>query len=246
MPIRLVHIVVDAADPARIARFWTAALGWEIAAADPDEVDVMPAGYRYPSPAAVPLVFVPVQEPKTTKNRVHLDLATESAADQRAEVERLIALGATRADIGQGDVPWVVLADPDGNEFCVLGPDSGFAATGRYSTIAMDCVNPAALADFWELATGWRRVEVNDGAVILRSPSGTGPFLALLKVPDKKSVKNRIHLDVAPERGEDHAAAAARLRAAGAVPADVGQGEDVSWYVFADPEGNEFCLLTPR
>jgi predicted enzyme related to lactoylglutathione lyase len=115
-----VHLVIDAADPARLARFWAAALGWEVADETPDEVDVWPDGYTYPDPVALPLVFVPVPEPKTGKNRVHLDLATESAAHQAAEVERLLVLGAVRADVGQGDVPWVVLADPEGNEFCVV------------------------------------------------------------------------------------------------------------------------------
>jgi predicted enzyme related to lactoylglutathione lyase len=244
MPTRLVHLAVDSPKPSRTARFWADVLGWQ-ADQDQDMASIEPAGFRYPDPAAIPLAFLPVPEPKTGKNRVHLDLATESLADQQAEVERLIALGATRVDIGQGDVPWVVLADPDGNEFCVLGPDPSFAWTGRYGDIVLDCVNPAAVADMWQLATGFQRVEENAEAIILRSPHRTGPFLVLLKVPDKKIVKNRIHLDVAPEPGEDQAGAAARLRAAGAIPVDIGQ-RDVSWQVFADPEGNEFCLLTPR
>jgi Glyoxalase-like domain len=67
-------------------------------------------------------VFVPAPEAKAVMNRIHLDLATESVAHQAAEVERLLDLGATSADIGQGDVPWVVLADPEGSEFCVLSP----------------------------------------------------------------------------------------------------------------------------
>jgi Glyoxalase-like domain len=115
MPTRLVHLVVDAADPARLARFWAGALGWEVISEEPDEVDVCPPGFSYPDPSALPLVFVPVPEPKKGKNRVHLDLATESVAHQEAEVERLLALGAVPADIGQGDVPWTVLADLEGN-----------------------------------------------------------------------------------------------------------------------------------
>jgi Glyoxalase-like domain len=95
VPTRLVHLVIDAAQPARLARFWAAAL---------------------------PLVIISVPEAKTGKNRVHLDLATESVAHQRAEVERLLGLGAVHADIGHRDVPWVVLADPEGSEFCVLSP----------------------------------------------------------------------------------------------------------------------------
>ena len=122
MSTRLVHLVVDADEPGRLARFWARALGWEVASEEPDEVDVCPPGFSYPDPSALPLVFVPVPEPKTGKNRVHLDLATESARHQAAEVERLLALGAVPADIGQGDVPWTVLADPEGSEFCVLSP----------------------------------------------------------------------------------------------------------------------------
>ncbi len=79
----------------------------------------------------------------------------------------------------------------------------------------------------------------------LRSPGGVGPYLEFLRVPDAKTVKNRVHLDVRPHAGEDHLAEAKRLRDLGAVPADVGQ-DDVPWVVLADPEGNEFCVLTPR
>ncbi|HEX7146032.1 MAG TPA: VOC family protein, partial [Actinomycetota bacterium] len=118
MSTRLVNLVADAANPAASARWWAAALGWEITLEQPDEVAVEP-----PEPGlGIPLVFVPVPDPKTTPNRVHLDLASPSAAAQTALVARLLDLGATRADIGQGQVPWAVLADPEGNELCVLEP----------------------------------------------------------------------------------------------------------------------------
>ena len=122
MPTRIVHLVIDAVQPGPLGRFWAAALGWEVTPSKPDEFVVWPRGYRYPDPGALPLVVVPVPEAKAGKNRVHLDLATESAAHQAAEVDRLLGLGAVRADIGQGDVPLVVLADPEGSEFCVLSP----------------------------------------------------------------------------------------------------------------------------
>jgi hypothetical protein len=246
VPTRLVHIAVDAADPGRLAGFWAAVLGWRVLDEGGGEFGIEPPGYRYPDPVAVPLVFVPVPEPKTVKNRVHLDLATESDEHQRAEVDRLLGLGATPADIGQGDVPWVVLRDPEGNEFCVLEPQPTYHSHGLYGAIVLDCADPHGLAGFWELAAGWTKAVEGKNGISLRSPSGTGPYLTLLRVPGPKTVKNRIHLDVAPERDEDHQAALRELIAAGAKPADVGQGADASWYVLTDPEGNEFCLLTPR
>jgi predicted enzyme related to lactoylglutathione lyase len=246
MPTRLVHVVADASDPARLARFWAGLLGWEIADETSDEVDVWPAGYTYPDPVAVPIVFVPVPEPKDGKNRVHLDLASTSAAHQAELVSRARDLGGSPADIGQGDVPWVVMADPEGNEFCVLEPRDIYRDTGPVAAILTDCGDPAALARFWVRASGWDITHTEDQLAGLRSPAGVGPYLEFLRVPGEKVVKNRVHPDVAPYRGDDPAAEVARLRDAGAALADVGQGDGVSWTVLADPEGNEFCVLSPR
>ena len=244
MPTRVVHLVVDAADPARLARFWAGALGWEVTAEEPEEVVVRQPGSGYPDPAVLPLVFVPVAEPKTGKNRLHLDLASASAEDQAALVGRLRDLGATPADIGQGEVPWVVLADPEGNELCVLDPRPVYRDTGPVAAIVVDCAAPQAQARFWAGAAGWRPQGPDGGLSALRSPGG-GPYLELLPGGGAKTVKNRIHLDVAPRRGDDHQAEVTRLRQAGATLADVGQGA-VRWVVLADPEGNEFCVLDPR
>ena len=246
MPTRLVHLVADATDPSRLASFWAGLLGWDIADETAEEVDVWPAGYTYPDPAAVPLVFVPVPAPKAGKNRVHLDLASTSAAHQAELVSRARDLGGRRADIGQGDVPWVVLADPEGNEFCVLEPREIYRDTGPVAAILTDCRDPAALARFWAVASGWEIERAGDEIAGLRSPAGTGPYLEFLRVPGQKLAKNRVHPDVAPYRGGDPAAEVARLRAAGAAPADIGQGDAVPWTVLADPEGNEFCVLSPR
>jgi len=240
---RLVHLVVDAADPPALARFWSAALGWEVGAGTSSKV-VWPPGYHYPDPGALPLVFAGVPEPKTAKNRVHLDLASASVAHQAAEVDRLLGLGATRADIGQGEVPWVVLADPEGNELCVLDPRPGYADTGPVAAVVADCADPVSLARFWREATGWIVHERGEAFASLRSPFGVGPYLEFLRVPGAKTVKNRIHLDVMPYPGDDQHAEVERLREHGARPADVGQGE-VPWVVLADPEGNELCVLTP-
>jgi predicted enzyme related to lactoylglutathione lyase len=245
MPTRAVHLVIDAADPSKLAAFWAAALGWEVAADEPDEVVVAPTGFDYPGPTALPLEFVPVQDQKTGKNRVHLDLSSASQEDQSAQVERLLAAGASRADIGQGDVPWEVLADPEGNEFCVLDPRDGYLDARPVAAIVLDCTRPDELARFWAEATGWDVHKTLPDFASLRAPGGTGPFLELLGVPDVKTVKNRLHVDVAPMADGDTQAEARRLEASGATRPDIGQG-DVSWVVLADPEGNEFCVLSPR
>jgi hypothetical protein len=113
------------------------------------------------------------------------------------------------------------------------------------AAVVVDSPDPAALAGFWELASGWVLSRSDDGFVAFRSPQGAGPYLEFLRVDDPKTVKNRVHPDVAPHQGEDHAAAVKALMEAGAVPVDVGQG-DVSFTVLADPQGNEFCVLSPR
>ncbi|MFV2019099.1 MULTISPECIES: VOC family protein [unclassified Micromonospora] len=106
------NLVVDAHDPARLARWWAEALGYRIVHEAPDEVEIRKSPEQPPG-----LLFVPVPESKQLKNRIHLDLRP---TDQAAEVERLVDMGARRVDLDQGDVSWMVLADPEGNEFCVL------------------------------------------------------------------------------------------------------------------------------
>jgi hypothetical protein len=140
-------------------------------------------------------------------------------------------------------VPWVVLADPEGNELCVLDPRAVYRDTGPVAAVLADCADPAALGGFWQLAAGWVITSRAGGMV---SPPGVGPYLELLRILDAGAVgvKNRIHLDVAPRAGEDHRAAVQALREAGARPADIGQG-DAPWAVLADPEDGEFCVLSP-
>jgi hypothetical protein len=142
-------------------------------------------------------------------------------------------------------VPWTVLADPEGNEFCVLDPRPVYRDTGPVAAVVADCADPAAVAGFWSLATGWKPASSTGTGVSLRSPDGLGPYLELLPSLDRETVKNRIHLDVAPYQDDDHAAAVQALTGAGAVPVDIGQG-NVPWSVLADPEGSEFCVLSPR
>jgi hypothetical protein len=113
MALRWYALVVDCSDHRSLARWWAQALDWKIVYEDDDEVDIARADGVEPE-----LTFLPVPEGKTVKNRLHLDLVPD---DQDAEVQRLLSLGAQRTDVGQGaDATWVVLRDPEGNEFCVL------------------------------------------------------------------------------------------------------------------------------
>jgi catechol 2,3-dioxygenase-like lactoylglutathione lyase family enzyme len=129
MGSRLTEVVVDSHDPEAQARFWAAALGYHVVRREDGQVEIGPwvreasdlAEQVRRAPTVPTLVFVAVPEGKTVKNRLHLDLRPVDGSHAE-EVERLLGLGARRADIGQGEVPWVVLADPEGNEFCVLGP----------------------------------------------------------------------------------------------------------------------------
>jgi catechol-2,3-dioxygenase len=117
MPVRLHHIIVDAHDLPGLARFWTQALGWRVLSQREREIVI-----GTDDNALVGMCFMPVTDQKTVKNRVHLDLTT-SPHDREQEIERLLALGARRVDIGQtGTESWTVLADPEGNEFCVIRP----------------------------------------------------------------------------------------------------------------------------
>jgi len=116
MGSRFTELVIDCADPGRVADFWARVLDYDVIDRGPKgEVEIGRKVSGSPT-----LVFVPVPEPKTVKNRVHIDV-NPTSADQDAELERLLALGARRVDVGQTpEVSWVVLADPEGNEFCLL------------------------------------------------------------------------------------------------------------------------------
>jgi hypothetical protein len=203
MAAKLTAVEFDAADVRGLARFWAAALHWR--AAD-DGAAVCPPG------GGVELRFTASDRAKEGKNRLHLDLA--GGTDQRGEVRRLLELGAARADIGQGDVPWDVLADPEGNEFCVL-PEHRGEADATLAQICLDAADADRQGRFWSVATGWQVVEQAAWGVCLRDPAGGGPALVMGPPATPKTGRNRLRLRLA--------AAPAGLTAA-----------------LADPEGNEF------
>ncbi|MGW4380782.1 VOC family protein [Kitasatospora sp. NPDC004531] len=246
MALRPVQVNFKALDPVALGRFWAGALGWTDHRPGVTTYVAPPGELVWPDPAAVALDLVPVPERKgPVKNRTHLDLATVSPAHQAELVDRLLALGATPVDLGQGEVPWTVLADVEGNEFCVLEPREVYRDTGPIAAIVVDCTDPREMARFWGGAIDWTLHEVADDHATLRASNGVGPFLEFLRSTDGRTGPDRLHLDLLPYPGDDHAAEAARLRALGATDLDLGQGR-VPWTVLADPDGHEFCVLAPH
>jgi predicted enzyme related to lactoylglutathione lyase len=240
MATRLANVAFDATDPVRLARFWASSLGWEIDDQTDDEMVVLPT-----DGTPFSMVFVRVSQPKTAKNPIHLDLVSESVEDQRQVVDRLIALGAQHVDIGQGsDADHVVLADPEGNEFCVVLRGEFLADTGFLGSVVFEPAYPPT-GHFWGHAIGWPVVYDQDGDVAIRAPDGRGPFITFGPPGIAKRGKNRLHLDLVLDADDDQASEVDRLIALGARHVDIGQG-DVPWVVLADPDGNEFCVLSPQ
>jgi len=115
--------------------------------------------------------------------------------------------------------------------------------SSRIAAIAIDAVNPRLVADFWCDVLGWRVVEEEQGVVSIAPADLAWPTIDVARVPEGKTVKNRLHLDLRAD-GTSTSAELQRLLDLGAVRVDVGQGPDSTWVVLSDPEGNEFCLLS--
>ncbi|WP_030610912.1 VOC family protein [Streptomyces sclerotialus] len=241
MALQLVQVNFKAGDDSALGRFWAEALGWGVSSEAPGVTNVEPVGFAWPDPSAVCIDVVTVPDPETVEYHAHIELATTSAAHHAELVARLKELGATPADGGRGDLPWTVLADPEGNEFCVLEPREIYRDTGPIAAVVVDCADPRAMARFWGEAMDWTLHQVTDDRALLRSAKGVGPYLEFRRTPHLNT-RHRIHLDLLPQPVDGQAAEVARLEALGATLADVGQG-DVSWQVLADPEGHEFCVL---
>ena len=233
----LENLVFDAVEPQSLGRFWEDALGCERLTDEPEGFET-----RLPVEGGpvLDLCFPRVSEPTAAPPRLHLDLAGEDR--QAAEVERLLGLGTRNADIGQGDVPWVVLADPEGNPFCVLEDRPAYAGTGPLAALPLHSADPDRDARFWSWLSGWVAV---DGLAprSLRHSSLRGPFLELCHEPAAKTAsKNRMHLDVRLEAGDDADAVAAGIAERGGRELHPAWGE-LRWRVYVDPSGNEFCVL---
>ncbi len=237
----LENVVVDAQQPQRLGRFWEALLGCATLTDEPASFETR---LTVPGGPVLDLCFEQVDEPPRPGPRLHLEVS--GGEHQGDVVERAVALGARHLDIGQGDVPWVVLADPEGNPFCVMEARPEYAVSGPLSSLPLDSADVARDARFWSELSGWRPVE--DAALTaLRHPSGRGPLLELCpeRRPKDAEEKNRVHLDLRLEPDDDGQEAVVRIL-------DLGGSEfhhdwgDLPWRVFRDPSGNEVCLLPAR
>ncbi len=241
MTAQVIALCLDANDPLLLARFWAEALRWDVDEEIDDEIALVPTdGTQFR------IIFESVPDKKTSQNRNHLDLTTTSIDDQNETVARLIELGARHIDIGQDPAEsHVVLADPEGNELCIIEPTNNFLA-GRGRLGAINCDGSKETGHFWSAALGWPLVWDQDEETAIRAPDGAGPMITWSGTPlIAKAGKNRMHLDIAPSNGSDQLTEVDQLISLGATRIDIGQG-DVSWVVMADPDGNEFCVLTPR
>lgn len=251
MSLRIESFTFDARDPKALATWWSEAIGWVICYESEDGVEVnlcerLDEDGTHPFPE---LSFVGDGNHDGGQERIHLDLNSFSTADQEATVERLLEMGATRDDVGQAaDAPFVVLADPEGNHFCVLDPRPEYAHLGSVAGYTVAAHDAAAIRDVWLAATGWDLTRDDPGYVVLTPPGGTGAPIEIITRPTMPADdrKDRIHLDVAPGEYDDQGEVVAQLLAVGARRADIGQTGAESWVVLADPEGNEFCVLSPR
>src|SRR4051812_25412250 len=157
MAMRLENVVFDAVEPGALGRFWADVLGWRLVV-EADEVDVV-APIDDPIASYPALVFVSDDDPGAGRIRVHLDLVTESVEHQERWVAERLAMGATHSDVGQpADSPFTVLADPEGNPFCVLDPRPEYGEPGQIASIVLAAHDAAALRDVYLEATGWNLV----------------------------------------------------------------------------------------
>lgn len=216
-------LCIDASNARRVAEFWATALGLRLEENGPDDMVL-----RGPSPAHT--VWIDrVPEPKTVKNRVHLDVHT-------GEIAALTAAGATV--LNDTDFRWVVMADPEGQEFCAFVRRE--PPEDRLYEVVVDCADPAAVAAWWGGVFGVAVTAHDDDEWfgLGRLPGAPFEGMAFVPVPEPKTAKNRVHWDVRGSAAALLDAGARMLR-----PATEDPEPDRIWDVLADPEGNEFCVF---
>lgn len=235
----LENVVIDSVQPRTLGRFWETALGSQRLT---DTEELFETRLSVSEGRHLDVCFPRVPASPCEDLRLHLDLS--GTPEQRRIVERLRSLGAVGLDIGQGDVDWVVLADPEGNPFCVLTELTDHTSAGPIAAIPIDSSNPIRDAEFWAWLTGWESVP-GEAAELLRHPSGHGLTLEFwAEHRPKPKAKNRIHLDIRLETGDGLEAVLDEVTRREGHELNPGWGP-LPWSVCSDPSGNEFCLLSP-
>ncbi|MDT7572875.1 MAG: hypothetical protein QOE05_3049 [Actinomycetota bacterium] len=211
-------LCIDAVDAAALGRFWAGVLHLDLKLQDSG--DAMLVG---PTPRHTVWINT-VPEPVTVKQRVHLDV-------RAASVDVLAALGAHPVDVESFD--WKVLRDIEGGEFCVfVRPDK----PAGLAEIVVDTADPSAIARWWADVLGAECTDHEEGySSLAHVPEAPFQWLAFVPVPEPKTVKNRIHIDVTTADVQLLLDAGAQLVRA--------RDEEISWTVLADPDGNEFCAF---
>jgi predicted enzyme related to lactoylglutathione lyase len=250
MTASIVGCTFDCHDAVALAKFWSDLLGWDVVPWS----DSSGAAIAYRAEPGFWLGFAAVPEEKVAKNRFHLDLEAEDLADEIARAE---ALGAkTLAEHREHFWTWTVLADPEGNEFCLGHPITDEASPWtpvggrarppagsgtRIGGTSFDCADPTRVSVFWaELLGSSTTRTLADGALI--SPA-LGSWTWFASVPEPKAAKNRFHPDL---EADDYLAEVAWAETLGARTLAEHREAFWDWNVMADPEGNEFCLGRTR
>jgi predicted enzyme related to lactoylglutathione lyase len=238
MTAHLVALALSAHEPNELARFWADALRWDLREVDGVGVELVPTdatNFR--------LVLRSLAEEKVAQNRIHFDLTTVSVHDQTDTVNELLALGARRIDIGQDpNETHVVLADPEGNEFCVIAPDNRFLA-GCPRLGAVNCDGTHALGCFWSGALRWPLVWNEGEETAIQAPDGTGPKITWSGPPlMPRSGEERFHFHISPMPGTSVKNTLDHLLVLGATYIRSGP-TCAGAIVLADLDGNRFCLV---
>ena len=230
MGSRLVTVTFDAHDPARLAKFWSEMLAREV-------VEAAGGALLRGDERQLGLRFLPSRADRDGPNRMHLHLTSTSLDDQQRTVTKALELGARHHDVGQRpEEGHVVLADPEGNEFCVIEPDNAFLdGCGFLGELACDGTRAVGL--FWSEALGWSLVWDQDEETAIQSPRGGTKVAWGGPSNTPRMDRNRQRFELTPEG--DQAAEVDRLVALGATRLECGDDGAVT---LADPEGNEFCV----
>ena len=238
MAVELLSLVIRSSSPTVLAQFWAQALRWDVSELVSAHVALIP-----PDPTSFRFEFRSGADAKVDQNPIHFDLTSASTDDQNSSVAALVLNGARPADVGQvGDEGHVVLADLEGNEFCVIEPGNQFLASCPRLG-AVNCDGTKELGYFFSAILGWPLVWDKDEETAIQSPTGDGPKITWSGPPLKpKSRRERIHFHVRPAAGTSTDAAVTELLRLGATHSDDGRQECADTVRLVDVDGNELCL----